>query len=306
MPKLVWDNVGERFYETGIDHGVLFVQNANGTYKTGVPWNGLTAVTESPSGADANPIYADNIKYVELRSAEEFGATVEAYTYPDEFAECDGSVAIADGVFLGQQRRNPFGLAYRTRMGNDTQYDDYGYKLHIIYNATASPSEKGYQTVNDSPEAISFSWELTTVKVAVEGHRPVAQITIDSTKADPTKLAQLETLLFGGEGENDTSQLPTPAEVLALFGAGAVSVRLNKSILELADGDTETLEATTTPDSATVTWSSGNTAVATVTSGGVVTAVDPGMATIMASITENGVTARAICTVIVSDTQGEG
>ena len=306
MPKLVWDNIGERFYETGVDHCVLFVQNANGTYKTGVPWNGITTVTESPSGADANPIYADNIKYVELRSAEEIGGTIEAYTYPDEFAPCDGSVSPANGVYLGQQKRNPFGLAYRTRIGNDTEYDDHGYKIHIVYNATVSPSERSYQTVNDSPEAISFSWEYTTVKVAVEGYRPVSLITIDSTKADATKLAQLETLLFGGEGESATSQLPTPAEVLALFGAGAVSVRLNKSILELADGDTETLEATTTPDSATVTWSSGNTAVATVTSGGVVTAVDPGMASIMASITESGVTARAICTVIVSDTQGEG
>lgn len=214
MP-LTWDETGKRLYETGVRKGVLYVQDNNGTYPKGVAWNGLTAVTESPSGAESNPLYADDIKYLDLRSAEEFGATIEAYTYPDEFAECDGTAELAEGVMIGQQARKSFGLSYRTVLGNDIVNDAYGYKLHLIYGATASPSEKGYQTVNDSPEAISFSWELTTTPVNVTGMKPTAIITIDSTKADPTKLAALEAILYGS-GENE-ARLPLPDEVKTLM-----------------------------------------------------------------------------------------
>lgn len=215
MPKLVWDQTSERLYETGVDHGVLFVQKPDGTYNTGVAWNGLTAVTESPSGGDENKIYADNINYVSLRATEDFGATIEAYTYPDEWGVCDGSAEPAEGVFIGQQKRNAFGFVYRTRIGNDTEMDAHGYKLHLVYNATASPSEKGYQTVNDSPEAITFSWEVTTTPVPVEGYRPTAQITIDSTKVDAAKLKTFEETIFGSD--NGESTLPTPALVIAAF-----------------------------------------------------------------------------------------
>jgi hypothetical protein len=215
MAALTWDETGKRLYETGVRKGVLYVQDNNGTYPKGVAWNGLTAVTESPSGAESNPLYADDIKYLDLRSAEEFGATIEAYTYPDEFAECDGTAELAEGVMIGQQARKSFGLSYRTVLGNDIINDAYGYKLHLIYGATASPSEKGYQTVNDSPEAISFSWELTTTPVNVTGMKPTAIITIDSTKADPTKLAALEAILYGS-GETE-ARLPLPDEVKTLM-----------------------------------------------------------------------------------------
>lgn len=215
MAALTWDETGRRFYETGVRKGVLYVQDNSGTYPEGVAWNGLTAVTESPSGADSNPLYADDIKYLDLRSAEEFGATIEAYTYPDEFAECDGTAELAEGVTIGQQARRSFGLCYRTVLGNDIVNDAYGYKLHLIYGATAAPSEKGYQTVNDSPEAITFSWELTTTPVNVTGMKPTAIITIDSTKADATKLAALEAILYGGE--NTTARLPLPDEVKTLM-----------------------------------------------------------------------------------------
>lgn len=215
MSALTWDETGKRLYETGVRKGVLYVQDNNGTYPKGVAWNGLTAVTESPSGAESNPLYADDIKYLDLRSAEEFGATIEAYTYPDEFAECDGTAELAEGVMIGQQARKSFGLSYRTVLGNDIVNDAYGYKLHLIYGATASPSEKGYQTVNDSPEAISFSWELTTTPVNVTGMKPTAIITIDSTKADPSKLAALEAILYGS-GET-AARLPLPDEVKTLM-----------------------------------------------------------------------------------------
>ena len=221
MAKLVWDNTGERFYETGVKKGVLYPV-VNGAYPKGVAWNGLTAVTESPSGAEANPIYADDIKYLELRSAEEFGATVEAYTYPDEFALCDGSASIATGVTIGQQPRKPFGLCYQTIIGNDVDMDAHGYKLHIIYNAMASPSERAYQTVNDSPEAVTFSWEMTTTPIAVnDDYKPTACLTIDSTKADATKLKALEDILYGtdgtGGGEGTEPRLPLPAEIITLM-----------------------------------------------------------------------------------------
>ena len=200
---LSWDEAGSKLYETGTKQGVLYPQNTeNGTYPAGVAWNGLSAVTESPSGAESNPIYADDIKYVDLISTEEFGATVEAYTYPDEFAECDGSAEIAPGIIAGQQTRKPFGLSYVTILGNDTALEKYGYKLHLIYGAKASPSERSYQTVNDSPEAITFSWELTTTPVACASlDKPTACLTIDSTKVDATKLANLEKILYGEEGD---------------------------------------------------------------------------------------------------------
>lgn len=215
MSKLVWDATGERLYETGVKNGVLYVQEA-GAYPKGVAWNGLTAVTESPSGAEATPLYADDIKYLNLMSTEEFGATVEAYMYPDEFAVCDGSAALATGVYIGQQPRKTFGLCYRTVLGNDTENNDYGYKLHIIYGALAAPSEKAYATINDSPEAITFSWELTTTPVNVKDHKPTACITIDSTKADKAKLAELEAILYGTESEE--ARLPLPDEIAELMG----------------------------------------------------------------------------------------
>lgn len=215
MSKIVWDQTGERLYETGVKQGVLYVQDDKGEYPMGVAWNGLTAVTESPSGAEASPLYADDIKYVNLRSAEEFGATVEAYTYPAEFGVCDGSAELAPGVAIGQQKRRAFGMSYRTVLGNDIEENDYGYKLHLIYGATAAPSEKAYATINDSPEAITFSWELTTTPVAVNGFKPTACLTIDSTKVDAEKLAELEAILYGSDSEE--ARLPLPDEVADLF-----------------------------------------------------------------------------------------
>ena len=221
--RIQWDATGERLYETGVSKGVLFVMGANNTYGTGVAWNGLTAVTESPSGAELNDLYADDIKYASLRSAETFGATIEAYTYPEEFGECDGSVEAENGVYIGQQSRKPFGFTYVTKIGNDTMNEaDAGYKIHIIYNATASPSEKQYQTVNDSPEAITFSWEISTTPVAVTGHKPTAIITIDSTKVDAAKLTAFENTLYGtnaeGGNEGTAPTLPTPDDVIKAFG----------------------------------------------------------------------------------------
>ena len=219
MSKIIWDNAGERTYETGVDHGVLYPIQEGGLYTKGVAWNGLTAVTESPSGAEATPLYADNIKYLNLLSAEDFGCTIEAYTYPDEFAECDGSAEIATGVYAGQQDRKVFGLCYRTVLGNDTDSNGHGYKLHLIYGCLASPSEKSYSTVNDSPEAITFSWEVKSTPVNVSGFKPTAVLTIDSTKVNAEKLANLEKVLYGSESTE--AKLPTPDEVVAIVGAGA-------------------------------------------------------------------------------------
>lgn len=219
MAKLVWDQAGERLYETGVKNGVLYTQGEGGAYSKGVAWNGLTAVTESPSGAEATALYADDIKYLNLMSNEEFGATIEAYTYPEEFAQCDGSAALATGVMIGQQSRKPFGLSYKTTLGNDTIGNDYGYKLHLIYNALAAPSEKSYATINDSPEAITFSWEVTTTPVNVTGFKPTACVTIDSTKADKTKLAALEAILYGSDSEE--ARLPLPDEIATLMGAAS-------------------------------------------------------------------------------------
>lgn len=215
MAAIVWDASGERLFETGVDHGVLYPISSTGTYDTGVAWNGLSAITESPSGAEATAVWADNIKYVNLLSAEEFGATVEAYTYPDEFAICDGSAELVDGVIIGQQPRKVFGLSYRTKIGNDVDGNDHGYKLHLIYGAQASPSEKAYTTINDSPEAISFSWELTTTPVNVTGANATACLTIDSTKCDAEKLTALEKILYGSEEEEP--RLPLPDEVKTLM-----------------------------------------------------------------------------------------
>lgn len=216
MSKLVWDKTGERLYETGVDHGVLYPIQTGGVYSKGVAWNGLSAVTESPSGAEASPFYADNIKYLNLMSAEEFGATVEAYMYPDEFAECDGSAEIATGVSIGQQARKVFGLSYRTLLGNDVDSNDYGYKLHLIYGALAAPSEKGYSTINDSPEPITLSWEITTTPINVAGFKPTACVTIDSTKVDATKLKALEDILYGTDDVE--ARLPLPDELITILG----------------------------------------------------------------------------------------
>lgn len=219
MAKLVWDKTGDRLYETGVKNGVLYIPTA-GVYSKGVAWNGLTAVTESPSGAEATALYADDTKYLSLMSTEEFGATIEAYTYPDEFAACDGSAELADGVMIGQQKRSIFGLCYKTTIGNDTEGNDHGYKLHIIYGALAAPSEKAYSTINDSPEAITFSWEITTTPVNVTGAKPTASLVIDSTKADPSKLAALEDILYGKDGEpGNEPRLPLPDEIKTLMTA---------------------------------------------------------------------------------------
>ena len=215
MAKLVFDAVGSRFFETGVKNGVLFVQGENGEYENGVVWNGLTAVTESPSGAEATPLYADDMKYVVLYSTEEFGATIEAYTYPEEFEQCDGSAQLGAGITIGQQQRKSFGLVYKTVIGNDVQGQDLGYKIHIIYGAKAAPSEKAFATINDSPEAVTFSWEVSTVPVPVEGHRPTSTLVIDSTKVDAEKLAAIEAKLFGSESEEST--LPLPNEIAQML-----------------------------------------------------------------------------------------
>ena len=224
--KLVWDKVGERYYETGVKKGVLYKQDSNGSYPKGVAWNGLTALTESPSGAEATALYADDIKYLNLRSNEEFGGTIEAYTYPDEFGECDGSATLADGVTIGQQARKSFGLAYVTTLGNDVDGNDYGYKIHLVYGASASPSEKGYATINDSPEAITLSWEFTTTPVEVTGFKPTAHLEIDSKKCPAEKLAQLEEILYGKDGNGDTGtdpRLPLPDEIKTIIGVAAAA-----------------------------------------------------------------------------------
>ena len=217
MSKLVWDATGDRKYETGVRNGVLYVMGEGGTYPKGVAWNGLTAVTESPSGAEATALYADDTKYLNLISAEEFGATIEAYTYPDEFAECDGSATLAAGVTIGQQPRKTFGMSYRTVYGNDVNNESYGYKLHLIYGAVAAPSEKAYATINDSPEAITFSWEIKTTPVNVTGHKPTALLTIDSTKVDAAKLKKIEDILYGTEEVE--ARLPLPDEIIQILQA---------------------------------------------------------------------------------------
>ena len=215
MSKIVWDAIGEHTFETGVRNGVLYLKDADGAYNTGVAWNGLTSVSESPEGAEATDLYADDIKYLSLMSAENFKATIEAYTYPVEFEECDGSATIAKGVVIGQQSRKPFGLCYRTSIGNDTDGNEHGYKLHIVYGCQASPSEKQYSTINDSPEAITFSWEVNTTPVNVTGKKPTATLIIDSTKADKAKLTALEAILYGSE--QTEPRLPLPDEIATLM-----------------------------------------------------------------------------------------
>lgn len=223
MSKIKWDQTGERFYETGVKNGVLYPV-VDGAYSNGVAWNGLSAVTESPSGAEANPVHADDTKYLNLYSIEELGGTIEAYTYPDEFAQCDGSASLVDGVSISQQSRSAFGLCYRTKIGNDVN-DDLGYKLHLLYGAKASPSERAYATINDSPEAMTFSWEFTTTPVEVDGFKPTSLITIDSTKVNKDKLAALENILYGtdsagSDGTATEPRLPLPNEVKTILAAG--------------------------------------------------------------------------------------
>lgn len=249
MTALTWDQVGERLYETGVDCGVLYIPNASGIYDIGVAWNGLTTVTESPAGAEASPQYADNIKYLNLVSAEEFGATIEAYTYPEEFGQCDGTAAPAPGVLLGQQGRKSFGLAYRTRLGNDLDGVDYGYKLHLIYGALAAPSEKAYSTINDSPEAITFSWEVATTPVSVGGYKPTSVIVIDSSVVSDTDLADLEEILYGKEGVDP--RLPLPNEVVSLFAGAITVVRLVGANAPSYDSGTHVV---TLPSVVGVTW----------------------------------------------------
>ena len=215
MSKIVWDAIGDHIFETGVRNGVLYLKGAEGTYNTGVAWNGLTSVSESPEGAEATDLYADDIKYLSLMSAENFKATIEAYTYPVEFEECDGSATIAKGVVIGQQSRKPFGLCYRTSIGNDTDGNEHGYKLHIVYGCQASPSEKQYSTINDSPDAVTFSWEVSTTPVNVTGKKPAATLIIDSTKADKAKLTALEAILYGSE--QDEPRLPLPDEIATLM-----------------------------------------------------------------------------------------
>ena len=215
MSKIVWDAIGEHTFETGVRNGVLYLKDAEGAYSNGVAWNGLTSVSESPEGAEPTDLYADDIKYLTLMSAENFKATIEAYTYPVEFEECDGSATIAKGVVIGQQSRKPFGLCYRTAIGNDTDGNEHGYTLHIVYGCQASPSEKQYSTINDSPEAITFSWEVSTTPVNVTGKKPTATLIIDSTKADKAKLTALEAILYGSE--QTEPRLPLPDEIATLM-----------------------------------------------------------------------------------------
>lgn len=215
MSKIVWDAIGEHTFETGVRNGVLYLKDAEGAYSNGVAWNGLTSVSESPEGAEPTDLYADDIKYLTLMSAENFKATIEAYTYPVEFEECDGSATIAKGVVIGQQSRKPFGLCYRTAIGNDTDGNEHGYKLHIVYGCQASPSEKQYSTINDSPEAITFSWEVSTTPVNVTGKKPTATLIIDSTKTDKAKLTALEAILYGSE--QTEPRLPLPDEIATLM-----------------------------------------------------------------------------------------
>jgi hypothetical protein len=233
MSRILWDQTSERKFETGVKNGVLYVRNGAGAYPLGVAWNGLTAVTEKPTGAEPTPMYADDMKYLNMMSVEEFEATIEAYTYPDEFGVCDGSVEIATGVSIGQQKRSTFGFCYKTAIGNDVDDTDYGYKLHLVYGALASASEKGYATINDTPEAITFSWDVTTTPVEVTGKKPTASVTIDSTKVDAGNLAALETILYGAPGVDP--RLPLPDEIATLFGGAAPSAIALSSIVPADD-----------------------------------------------------------------------
>ena len=300
MAKLVWDKVGERYYETGTKNGVLYPQASDGSYPLGVAWSGLTGVTESPSGGDPNDIYADDMKYLSLRGAEDFGGTVTCYSYPDEWEECDGSAEPVAGVTIGQQVRKPFGMVFKSVKGNDTAKDDYGYKLHLIYNATASPSERAYATINDSPEAIEFSYEFTTTPIAITGYKPIARLTVDSTKCNPDKLRNLEDVLFGTASTDP--RLPLPDEVVDILRNSSVtpSISVIPTEASVAVGSTIDLRTEVIPSGTTVTWSSSDTDKATVNTSGVVTGVATGTAEITGTITVDGTDHTDKCTVTVT------
>lgn len=296
MAKLVWDKTGEHFYETGVKQVVLYPMSGN-SYGAGVAWNGVTSIEESPSGADFNPIYADDIKYLNIQGAEEFGATIGAYTYPDEFAECDGCATPVSGVAVGQQARKSFGLCYRTTIGNDTEGVEYGYKLHIVYGARVTPSSKSYSTINESPEPAEMSWEMNTTPVSVTGMKPTSIITIDSTKVNAVALASLEDILYGTSVAD--ARLPLPDEVLSTFGSSAeIDVVLNRASVSVQVGKTVALKVTA-PAGETVTWTSSDTSKATV-SNGVVTGVDAGSTTVTASVTKDAKTYSDTCAVTVT------
>lgn len=297
--RLVWDKTGERTYETGVDHMALYRYDSDEkAFMNAVAWNGITAFNESPSGAEPTALWADNIKYLNLMSAEEFAATLEAYTYPEEFEECDGSKELSPGVYIGQQTRKLFGLCYRTLLGNDTENTDYGYKLHLVYNCLASPSERSHATVNDSPEAANPSWEISTTPVEVTGAKPTATVVIDSTKVNAAALAELEEILYGTANVN--GRLPLPDEIAEIFGSAASgSINLNTHTITLVEGGTKELIATVVPSDSVVTWSSASSSVADV-SDGVVTAAGEGNTIVTASITVGGVTYNDTCTVIVT------
>lgn len=233
MSKLVWDAVGEKMFEAGVDHAVLYPVNASGEYTPGVAWNGIVSISETPEGAEPQDQYADNIKYLSLMSAEQLGGTIEAFMYPDEWNECDGNAEVSKGVVIGQQNRKSFGLCYRTKIGNDVDGQDHGYKLHLLYGAKVSPSERSYETINDSPEPITFSWEYTTTPVGVTDHQPTALMTIDSTQIDKDKLAALEEILYGSDGADGDPRLPVPDEIIALLAGNAeeaTAARANYSV----------------------------------------------------------------------------
>lgn len=238
MARLTWDGTGEKLFETGVDHAVLYPLNDDAVYSPGVAWNGVVSIAETPEGGEPESQYADNIKYLTMTSAEELNGTIEAFTYPDEWAACDGSVEVTPGLTIGQQKRRTFGLSYRTKIGNDVDSQDHGYKLHLLYGAMTSPSERTYETINDSPEAITFSWEYTTTPVAVTGHSPTALLTIDSTKVDQTKLKALEAILYGGEegtasiagGETSTARLPLPDEVISMLSGTSAASEVQRNM----------------------------------------------------------------------------
>lgn len=298
MSRIVWDATGEHFYETGVDHGVLYKYD-NGAFDHGVAWNGLTAVNESPSGAEATALYADNIKYLNLLSAEEYGYTIEAYSSPEEFDECDGTAEVADGVTIGQQNRALFGFCYRTLIGNDTEGTNKGYKLILVYNSLASPSAKNHSTVNDSPEAATLSWEVKTTPVPVTGAKPTATLVVDSTKTPAGKLTALEEILYGKTGVDP--RLPFPDEVIDLIGtAGSVTgVTLTPSSATITVGETFQLSTATVPLGREVTYESSATSYATVSGTGVVTGVAAGSATITVTMSYNDSTYTDTCSVTV-------
>lgn len=300
MAKLVWDQIGQRLYENGTNKGVVYLTENTGAYGAGVAWNGLQSVKQTPDGAEATDLYADNLKYLSLTSAENFKGSIDAYTYPDEFAEADGSVEIVPGATVGQQNRRMFGLTYQTRIGNDIQGTDYGYKIHLIWGAKVAPSERGYETINQDPAALTFSWEFTTIPVDVEGYKPIAYLCLDSTKLAPAILEQIETMLYGTEAEE--AKLPTPQEVIEILTAGAnlpTGVSFDKTTASVAVGDTVKLTPTVVPanaDDKTVTYTSGTPSVATVGADGTVTGVSAGTSVITGS-TVNGKKATATVTV---------